>query len=212
VGAYVFQKNHHFLLSSAPLMHLLAPHESLPLLLQATGSSNLHELHAHTASHVFRMTKEECMSNELPPRKREVVNVPVPSRHELRYTQALKDLAEVCSSSHTSCEREYNDDSTLSALSRLRLISATAKVDAIVSLSNSILIKESSIVIFTNFVAVAKDIYQKLEDMDWAGELITGETVPKKRQAMVDRFQAGISPVFVCTYGVGGVGLTLTGE
>ena len=48
--------------------------------------------------------------------------------------------------------------------------------------------------------------------MDWAGELLTGETVSKKRQAMVDRFQTGISPVFVCTYGAGGVGLTLTGE
>jgi SNF2 family DNA or RNA helicase len=79
-------------------------------------------------------------------------------------------------------------------------------------LSNSILIKESSIVIFTSFVAVAKEIHHKLEDMDWAGELLTGETAPKKRQAMVDRFQTCISPVFVCTYGAGGVGLTLTGE
>ena len=136
--------------------------------------------------------------------------MPVPSRHELRYIQALKDLAEAFSSSHTSCGGD-NDD-TLSSLMRLRQISAIAKVDAIVSLSNSILIKESSIVIFTSFVAVAKDIYQKLQDMDWAGELLTGETVSKKRQAMVDRFQTGISPVFVCTYGAGGVGLTLTGE
>jgi hypothetical protein len=149
-----------------------------PTFTQATGSSNLHELHAHTASHIFRMTKEECMSKELPPRKREVVTMPVPSRHELRYTQALKDLAGAFSSSHTSCGGD-NDD-TLSSLMRLRQISAIAKVDAIVSLSNSILMKESSIVIFTSFVAVAKDIYQKLVDMDWAGELLTGETVSKK--------------------------------
>jgi SNF2 family DNA or RNA helicase len=154
------------------------------------------------------MTKEECMSKELSPRKREVVSVPIPSRHELRYTQALKDLAEAFSSSRTNCGGE-NDD-TLSSFHRLRQISAIAKVDAIVSLSNSILIKESSIVIFTSFVAVAKEIYHKLEDMDWAGELLTGETAPKKRQAMVDRFQTCISPVFVCTYGAGGVGLTLT--
>ena len=150
------------------------------------------------------------MSKELSPRKREVVSVPIPSRHELRYTQALKDLAEAFSSSRTNCGGE-NDD-ILSSFQRLRQISAIAKVDAIVSLSNSILIKESSIVIFTSFVAVAKEIYQKLEDMDWAGELLTGETAPKKRQAMVDRFQTCISPVFVCTYGAGGVGLTLTGE
>merc|ERR1712087_338677 len=30
------------------------------------------------------------------------------------------------------------------------------------------------------------------------------------RQAMVDNFQSGLSSVFICTYGVGGVGLTLT--
>merc|ERR1712232_873963 len=33
---------------------------------------------------------------------------------------------------------------------------------------------------------------------------------PKKRQEMVDRFQAGESAVFVCTFGAGSVGLTLT--
>ena len=79
-------------------------------------------------------------------------------------------------------------------------------------MANKILVEEGSIVIFTTFVAVAKEIHQKLCDMDWAGELLTGETASKKRQAMVDRFQAKISPVFVATYGVGGVGLTLTGE
>ena len=71
---------------------------------------------------------------------------------------------------------------------------------------------EQSIVIFTNFVAVAREIHEKLEEMSWQGELLTGETAPKKRQAMVDRFQTNLSPVFVCTYGAGGVGLTLTGE
>ena len=46
--------------------------------------------------------------------------------------------------------------------------------------------------------------------MSWDGELLTGEVVAKKRQAMVDRFQSGLSPLFVCTYGAGGVGITLT--
>ncbi len=77
------------------------------------------------------MTKEECMSKELSPRKREVVNVPIPSRHQLRYTQALKDLAEAFTSSRTNCGGE-NDD-ILSSFQRLRQISAIAKVDAIVS-------------------------------------------------------------------------------
>ena len=105
-----------------------------------------------------------------------------------------------------------------SSFGKLRQISSNAKVDAVVALSNSILISESSIVsqvissilceyksltnkcnnwnalsltqvIFTNYVAVAKDIYQKLEGLEWDGELLTGETAPRKRQAMVDNFQ-----------------------
>ena len=41
----------------------------------ASGSSNLNELHAHTSSHIFRKTKDECMSEELPPKKREYLKV-----------------------------------------------------------------------------------------------------------------------------------------
>eukprot|EP00581_Thalassiosira_minuscula_P006574 CAMPEP_0183743914 /NCGR_PEP_ID=MMETSP0737-20130205/65463_1 /TAXON_ID=385413 /ORGANISM="Thalassiosira miniscula, Strain CCMP1093" /LENGTH=1191 /DNA_ID=CAMNT_0025979545 /DNA_START=8 /DNA_END=3583 /DNA_ORIENTATION=- len=175
----------------------------------ASGSSNLNVLNAHTTSHIFRLTKEECLSKELPPRKREFKKVPIPPRHELRYTQALKDLAEAFSSSHSFGGGGENDE-ILSSLHRLRQISSLAKVDAIVQLANSILIEESSLVLFTSFVNVAKETYEKLGGMDWVGELLTGETPQQKRQAMVDRFQSGLSPAFVCTYGAGGVGLTLT--
>lgn len=42
------------------------------------------------------------------------------------------------------------------------------------------------------------------------GELLTGETPTKKRPESVENFQNGVSSVFTCTFGVGGVGLTLT--
>ena len=174
----------------------------------ASGSSNLKELNAHTASHIFRMTKEECMSKELSPRCRIIKTVPVAPLHQTRYSQALKDLAQAYTLSSASSGGE-NDD-ILGYFQKIRQISSFGKVDAVVALSNQILIKESSIVIFTNFVSVAKEIYSKLEGMSWNGELLCGETPPRKRQAMVDMFQSGLSPVFVCTYGAGGVGLTLT--
>ena len=41
----------------------------------ASGSSNLNELHAHTSSYIFRKTKDECMSDELHPKKREYMKV-----------------------------------------------------------------------------------------------------------------------------------------
>ena len=77
----------------------------------------------------------------------------------------------------------------LGAFSKLRLIAALAKVDATVALAKSILPKESSLVIFTYFVQVAKSIRKKLSEVGWEAELLIGETPAKDRQALVDRFQ-----------------------
>ena len=91
----------------------------------ASGSSNLDVLNAHTTSHIFRMTKEECLKG-LPPRKREFKKIPVAPLHESRYKEALKDLAysfTVSSSSGGSGEGE----DILQAFGRLRSISANAK-------------------------------------------------------------------------------------
>ncbi|KAL3797927.1 hypothetical protein ACHAWO_001408 [Cyclotella atomus] len=178
----------------------------------ASGSSNLNELHAHTSSHIFRKTKDECMSDELHPKKREYLKVPVSSRQELRYNQALKELANAFNAMHAArgsgCDA--NDTNILEPLNKLRQASSFAKIDAAVGLAKDLLEEEGSIVIFTSFVAVAKEVKQKLEDQSWAGQLLTGEVVAHKRQQMVDEFQEGVTPVFVCTYGAGGVGLTLT--
>lgn len=140
------------------------------------------------------------MKEELPPKKRESHRIAVSSRLELRYLHALKDLAKAYELSK-STEREENGDDILAPFNALRLINSHAKVDGVVALANQIVSEESSLVIFTAFVEVAKQVYQKLYDMGWNGEILTGETVANKRQAMVENFQEGISPVFVCTFG-----------
>lgn len=64
--------------------------------------------------------------------------------------------------------------------------------------------------IFSYFAQVAKNVHSKLEASGWPCSLLTGETPQNKRQKLVDDFQNGLSSVFVCTFGAGGVGLTLT--
>mmetsp|Transcript_9842 Transcript_9842/g.21943 ORF Transcript_9842/g.21943 Transcript_9842/m.21943 type:complete len:204 (-) Transcript_9842:412-1023(-) len=98
----------------------------------------------------------------------------------------------------------------LGAFQKLRVITSTSKIQASCQLACDALEKEPAVVIFTCFVNVAKSIHQKLSDVGWNGELLTGETPQPKRQAMVDRFQEGTSAVFVATFGAGGIGLTLT--
>jgi len=175
----------------------------------ASGSSNLNHLNAHIAKHMLFMTKEECLEN-LPPKTREFRKVPVSSRDELKHSNAMNELARLYQSLHSITKDDDSKDRLLGAFNRVRLIASEAKIGATVRLAQATLEKEPAVVIFTNFVAVAKEVHRKLKESGWNGHVLTGETPPKKRQPMVDDFQAGLSAVFVCTFGAGGVGLTLT--
>lgn len=108
--------------------------------------------------------------------------------------------------------QESGDDSNslLAAFGKVRLMCSLSKIDATVALAISTLEDESSVVIFTTFVSVAKEVHRKLKESGFSGELLTGETQQKKRHLIVDNFQTGLSPAFISTFGAGGVGLTLT--
>ena len=60
----------------------------------ASGSSNLKQLKRLVASHLLHLTKAQCLA-ELPPLTRETRKVPVSSRCQLQYIQALKSLVRV---------------------------------------------------------------------------------------------------------------------
>jgi hypothetical protein len=170
---------------------------------QANGSSNLGQLRELVASHLLHLTKDQVLK-ELPPQTRKKHHVPVSSRMTCLHNKAMQELGRVY---NISKSMENGNDAILGAVQKLRMVSALAKVDATVALAKHMLSTEPAIVIFTGFVEVAKNVHKKLAEAGWDGELLTGETPPKKRQGMVDNFQNGISPVFTCTFGAGGVGL-----
>ena len=157
------------------------------LVWDASGSSNLNILNAHITSHLFYKTKDDCLK-DLPSKEREYKQVPVSSRFELQHNQALLDMAAV-QRSLQSADNDSGNGAILGAFSRLRLIAAQAKIEAAVALAKDILLVEGSIVIFTNFVDVAKQVHSQLKVAGWKGELLVGETLASKRQAMVDNFQ-----------------------
>jgi ERCC4-related helicase len=74
-----------------------------------------------------------------------------------------------------STDDEVKSEAVLGAFQIVRLIASKAKVDATVSIAKSILEKESSIVIFTYFVDVAKELHKKLKDNGWNAEVLVGE-------------------------------------
>jgi SNF2 family DNA or RNA helicase len=172
----------------------------------ANGCSNLDQLKEHISSHLLHMTKEECLG-DLPPQTRIYKHVPVSSKHQLQHNQALNELATIYAATG---KLEDAGDTILSAVTRVRQIGSYAKIDATVAIVQEILQEEPAVVVFTSFAKVAKEVHRKLAESGWIGELLTGETPSQKRQGLVDNFQSGLSPVFVATFGAGGVGITLT--
>jgi len=176
---------------------------------QAHGSSNLEQLRQLTSSHILYLKKEDVLK-DLPPRTREFRQVPVSSRFVLQHQKALQELESAYNSTSANGNGDTKNDVILGAVQKVRMVGSLAKVDATIALAKQRLQTQSAIVIFSSFVQVCKQISSSLQEAGWKCELLTGETPPSKRQAMVDNFQNGISPVFCCTFGAGGVGLTLT--
>jgi superfamily II DNA or RNA helicase len=172
---------------------------------QANGSAHLDQLRALVSSHVLYLTKEECLK-DIPGQTRVFKEVPVSSRRQMQHQSALKELSKLYNQSKKSGDK----DALLGAVQKVRMVGSLAKVEATVELAKSILENEPSIVIFTSFVEVAKQIRTQLTESGWKGELLSGETAAAKRQGMVDNFQSGLCSFIVCTFGAGGVGLTLT--
>lgn len=172
---------------------------------QATGAANLEQLHKLTKTHMLHLTKETCLK-DLPPLSRTFVSVPVSSRRQMQHNHALQELARIYETKRSSGP----DDKLLGAVQKVRMMGSLAKVEAAVEKAKTILLEQPAIVIFTSFQEVAKQVHRQLAEAGWTGELLTGKTPAEKRQAMVDNFQKGLSSVFCCTFGAGGVGLTLT--
>mmetsp|Transcript_7910 Transcript_7910/g.9017 ORF Transcript_7910/g.9017 Transcript_7910/m.9017 type:complete len:762 (-) Transcript_7910:210-2495(-) len=170
----------------------------------ASGCSNLDQLKQMVASNLLHMTKEKCLT-ELPPMTNIFHDVPVSSRFQIQYERAVLYLASVKANSS-----KLSDEAVLGAVQRLRVVCSYAKVEATVELARTVLDEQPAVVIFTYFAQVAKQVHSKLVDSGWPCSLLTGETPQKKRQELVDNFQNGLTSVFVCTFGAGGVGLTLT--
>jgi SNF2 family DNA or RNA helicase len=155
------------------------------------------------------MTKEDCLK-DLPPMNNVFHDVSVSRSSQLEYRQAITVLAKTHANATSGVRNNVGEEAVLGAMQSLRLVCARSKIDATVELARSILDEQPALVIFTSFARVAKEVYAKLNSSGWPTELLTGETPQKKRQVLVDKFQEGLSSVFVCTFGAGGVGVTLT--
>ncbi|MER5178171.1 DEAD/DEAH box helicase [Streptomyces sp. NPDC002896] len=90
------------------------------------------------------------------------------------------------------------------------LAGRSGKLDLLDELLDTILAEDASVLVFTQYVRMARLIEQHLTSRGVPSQLLHGGTPVAEREAMVDRFQEGEVPVFLLSLKAAGTGLNLT--
>jgi superfamily II DNA or RNA helicase len=91
-----------------------------------------------------------------------------------------------------------------------KLAGRSGKLELLDELLSTILAEDGAVLIFTQYVAMARLLEQHLADRGIGTQLLHGGTPVRKREEMVERFQAGEVPVFLLSLKAAGTGLNLT--
>ncbi|WP_329458388.1 DEAD/DEAH box helicase [Streptomyces sp. NBC_01497] len=92
----------------------------------------------------------------------------------------------------------------------VRLAGRSGKLALLDELLDTILTEDGSVLIFTQYVSMARLLTAHLASRAVPAQLLHGGTPLTERERMVDRFQAGEVPVFVLSLKAAGTGLNLT--
>lgn len=189
------------------------------------GASNLEELQTVLrSSWMIRRLKSEVMT-ELPPKRRQVIEVPVNGNAAVvkAETQAvaaeMDKLAELRLAVEKAKVAESQDEYdeaverlrhgvmvALQLVSKVRHDTAMAKVPQVIEFVKDALEAEEKLVVF----GWHHDVLKAIHDASPGSVLVTGETSMKKRQEAIDSFQTDPKVrMFVGSIGAAGVGITL---
>ncbi|MGI5479027.1 DEAD/DEAH box helicase [Streptomyces lavendofoliae] len=91
-----------------------------------------------------------------------------------------------------------------------RIAGRSGKLELLDELLDTILAEEASVLVFTQYVGMARLLEQHLAARGVPTQFLHGGTPVARREAMVNRFQAGEVPVFLLSLKAAGTGLNLT--
>ena len=91
-----------------------------------------------------------------------------------------------------------------------RLSNRSEKFDLLDELLGTVLAEAGAVLIFTQYVAMARLLEAHLARSGVPHQFLHGGTPVSARERMVDRFQEGATPVFLLSLKAGGTGLNLT--
>jgi len=90
------------------------------------------------------------------------------------------------------------------------LAERSGKLELLDELLDTILTEDGAVLVFTQYVAMAKLLKRHLDEREIGNQLLHGGTAVNQREKMVDRFQAGEVSVFLLSLKAAGTGLNLT--
>ncbi|MBG0857328.1 DEAD/DEAH box helicase [Streptomyces spinoverrucosus] len=93
---------------------------------------------------------------------------------------------------------------------RPRIVGRSGKLELLDELLDTILSEGASVLVFTQYVGMARLIERHLADRGVSSQFLHGGTPVPEREAMVRRFQDGVVPVFLLSLKAAGTGLNLT--
>ncbi|MFE7749566.1 DEAD/DEAH box helicase [Streptomyces sp. NPDC057428] len=93
---------------------------------------------------------------------------------------------------------------------RPRIVDRSGKVELLDELLDTILSEGASVLVFTQYVQMGRLLEHHLAARDVPTQFLHGGTPVAEREAMVNRFQAGVAPVFLLSLKAAGTGLNLT--
>nr|WP_238159662.1 DEAD/DEAH box helicase [Kribbella pratensis] len=91
-----------------------------------------------------------------------------------------------------------------------RLSGRSGKLELLDELLETIVAEDGAVLVFTQYVAMARLLERHLDERGIQTQLLHGGTPVAQREAMVDRFQAGEVTVFLLSLKAAGTGLNLT--
>ncbi|MFJ8665939.1 DEAD/DEAH box helicase [Streptomyces sp. NPDC093600] len=117
----------------------------------------------------------------------------------------LTSLKQICN--HPA---QYLKEQTAKGGGTARLAGRSGKLALLDELLDTILAENGSVLVFTQYVSMARLLADHLAARAIPAQLLHGGTPVAERERMVDRFQAGEVPVFLLSLKAAGTGLNLT--
>jgi len=173
----------------------------------ATGASNLDQLYTETKDVILRRDKATCL--DLPDKIRTLRSAEVTDEAMIVYENIFNMLRNRWRNRVQNNEI-FSTNEKLMMFMQLRHAASWAKMYESQKMAEELFSQNKQAVFFTAFTDSAETLAGLIKDNAAPCGLITGKISQEDRQQYIDDFQAGALKFIVCTFGAGGVGITLT--